>query len=102
MVGILPATGSSGLLFLPLWWTIGGLLAKQGISCMASAVLADALLLSLATLWAPLLADSQVSLLHKLLCEFEDHFFFAHLPGASETCSIASGSDFVQETKAHP
>lgn len=69
---------------------------------MASAVLADALLLSLAALWAPLLADSQVSLLHKLLCEFEDHFFFAHLPGASETCSIASGSDFVQETKAHP
>lgn len=75
MVGILPATGSSGLLFLPLWWTVGGLLAKQGISCMASAVLADALLLSLAALWAPLLADSQVSLLRKLLCEFEDHFF---------------------------
>jgi len=73
MAGGLPAAGSSGLLFLLLWWAVGGMLARQGIICMAQAFLADALLPPPA-LWAPPPADFQISLLHKLLCEFEDRF----------------------------
>lgn len=71
MVGALPAAGSSGHLSPLLWWAAGGMLAQQGMGCSGRAVLADALLHPPP---APPPADSQVSPLHKLLCEFEDHF----------------------------
>ena len=74
MVGALPAAGSSGLLFLLLRWAVGGMLAEQGMGCTARGFLADALLHPLPALRAPPPADSQASLLHKLLREFEDHF----------------------------
>lgn len=74
LVGALPAAGSSGLLFPLLRWAVGGMLAEQGMGCTARAFLADALLRPRPALRAPPPADSQASLSHKLLCEFEDHF----------------------------
>lgn len=74
MVAALPAAGSSGLLFLLLQWTVGGMLAEQGMGCTARAFLADALLRPLPAPRASPPAGSQASLLHKLLREFEDHF----------------------------
>lgn len=53
---------------------VWGMLAEQGMGCTARAFLADALLCLLPALWASPPADSRASLLHKLLCEFEDRY----------------------------
>jgi len=74
MVGALPAAGSPGFLFPLLRWAAGGMLAERGMGCTARAFLADALLHPPPALRAPPPADSQASLVHKLLSEFEDHF----------------------------